>query len=311
MSEIRPILYQASEQRDIAFTHDDFTKIARIVHQEAGIALPAAKESLVYSRLAKRLRELGLKSFRQYVNLLSSAVDGDEMDCLVSALTTNTTHFMREKHHFDILAETVLPPLVAAARKGARVRLWSAACSSGEEAYGMAFALLDQCPEAGSLDLKILATDIDTQILALAEQGAYLPEQLTKLPEHQIENYFDGKVGEGGLRHVVASARALISFRQMNLIRPWPVRRVFDVVFCRNVAMYFDQAAQDKIWRCYADILQPNGYLFLGHSERLSASVRRCFMPVGMTVFRRNSELPISVGVPIPISKEKRNVLER
>lgn len=278
-----------SRTREFLLTSSEFKKIASIAYEETGILLPEAKEPLVYARLVKRLRFLGLSSFAEYIDLLSEQSGKHERTLLISALTTNTTRFNRENHHFEYLAEAVLPPLIAAARRGARVRLWSAACSSGEEAYEIAFSILRLCPEAVGLDIKILATDIDEEILALARRGVYSVRSISVLPEYTKNAFFADVKNNADLLSISTEVRALISFRQMNLILPWPVRGPFDVVFCRNVAIYFDAKTQDRIWKNFTDAIGIGGLLCIGHSERLSNAVRDNFDVVGMTMFRRRS----------------------
>lgn len=277
-------------ERDFPFTRADFTKIAQLVYAEAGITLPEVKEPLVYARLSRRLRDLRLDSFAQYTAALSRPGADEERRRLVSALTTNTTRFLREPHHFDLLTTQVLPPLIAHARRGGRVRLWSAACSSGEEAYSIAFSVLALCPEARSLDIRILATDIDEEILAQAREGSYTEHSLANLPHGLADRHFDPARKPGENRCVTADVRALLNFRQMNLIRPWPVKGPFDAVLCRNVVIYFDAATQDQIWHRFEATIPPGGYLFIGHSERLSASVKDRFDVVGMTAYRMRSK---------------------
>ncbi|MCE6950374.1 protein-glutamate O-methyltransferase [Cereibacter sphaeroides] len=283
-------------ERDLHLSPDDFHRLAQLAHAEAGLAMPDAKEPLVYARLVKRLRQLSIDSFGAYIDLLSQPDAGEERSMFVSSMTTNTTRFFREEHHFDLLADSVLPPILAAARRGARVRLWSAGCSSGEEPYSMAITILRLCPQAASYDLKILATDIDVQILAMAREGRFTEAVLSGLPEEARETFFGAPDAQGS-REVGPSLRALVTFKPMNLVKPWPVNGPFDVIFCRNVAIYFDAATQDRIWRGFAGTLSPGGYLFIGHSERLSPSVRHQFETVGMTSFRlRGSRDPGGQG---------------
>ncbi len=271
--------------RDFPFTASDFRQIAAIAREEAGISLPEIKEPLVYSRLVKRVRGLGLRSFEQYCALIASRDGVDERMHMISALTTNVTRFFREDHHFRHLEEVALPPLLAAARKGARLRLWSAGCSSGEEAYCLAFTLLRACPEAAKLDVKVLASDIDPQILQIAEAGRYRAAEMAQLPDW-VARYLRPDEGTA-TRAVGDQARALVSFRRLNLIRPWPVRGPFDVVFCRNVAIYFEPATQATLWQGFAGAMASGGFLYIGHSERMPDTMRAQFVMAGMTTYRR------------------------
>jgi chemotaxis protein methyltransferase CheR len=284
-------------ERTLRFTHADFHKIAAVAYQHAGIHFGDGKEALIYSRLAKRLRSLGLTEFSQYIDLLTGAGNEQEVQKFVSALTTNTTHFFRENHHFEQLANEVLPPLLAQARKGARVRFWSSACSSGEEAYCIAFTILDQCPEAAGLDIKILATDIDATILGTAIRGVYSSRATARLPPTVVQKYLEPTQDNAQTCRIRDAVSRMVSFRQMNLALPWPVKGPFDAVFCRNVVIYFDAATQERVWHQFASVIPVGGYLFTGHSERLSASVRPCFEIAGNTVHRRTA-YPMSHGNP-------------
>ncbi|MGC9447108.1 protein-glutamate O-methyltransferase [Cereibacter johrii] len=277
--------------RDPQLSQEDFQRIAELAHAEAGLTMPDAKEPLVYARLAKRLRQLSLTSFTAYLDLISRPEGRDERSMFISSMTTNTTRFFREEHHFELLAERVLPPLLEAARRGARVRLWSAGCSSGEEPFSMAITLLELCPDAGHYDIKILATDIDSKILGRAQAGCFAASSLAALPDAVLAQHF-GPPDPDGRREVSAELRTLVTFKPLNLVKPWPVTRPFDVIFCRNVAIYFDPATQNRIWRGFASTLAPGGHLFIGHSERLSHEVRHQFETVGMTSFRLRAPPP-------------------
>lgn len=285
--------------REYLFTRADFQRIVRISMDEAGIELTETKEPLVYSRLVKRLRTLGLQNFSQYCDLVSRKDETEERRLLISALTTNTTRFFRENHHFEMLIESILPGLLDRARHGGRVRIWSAGCSSGEEPYSIAFTVLKACPEIARHDFKILATDIDPQILSLAARGIYSEQVIGGLPPDQKAQFFSPAAPGATDRSVAAAARELITFKELNLIRPWPVKGPFDVVFCRNVAIYFDANTQDVVWRGFASVIETGGHLFIGHSERLSPSVKTVFEIVGMTAFRKLPGSPKSAG-PIP-----------
>ncbi len=273
---------------DIRFTDADFVAIARRAHRDFGLYLPDTKKDLVYSRLLKRLRQLGLRDFRPYCALIEGPEGADERLRMLSALTTNVTHFMREEHHFRMLRETILPPVLAAARSGRRVRLWSAGCSAGQEPYSLAFTVLDLCPEAAKLDLRILATDVDPEILARARDGVYRAEELSAIPEPARSRHVE-RSRDGDVFSIGQVARALIQFAELNLIESWPMRGQFDIVFCRNVAIYFDKDTQERLWQRFADIVAPGGHLFIGHSERISGPAEARFRSVGVTVYRHDA----------------------
>ena len=268
----------------------DFQRLAQLVRREAGLDLPEMKEVLVYSRLVARVRELGFTDFGQYADILAKPGAERERQRLINALTTNTTQFFREKHHFTYLTDNALPALVAQARKGGRLRLWSAGCSSGEEAYSLAFTLLAICPEAAQLDIRILATDIDADVLAQAIKGKYPATAVQKLPQALIARRFT-KI-DTDCWEVNEEARALIRFRPLNLIKPLPMRGPFDIIFCRNVAIYFDAETQDLLWQQLNAVTAAGGYLFLGHSERLSSPTKEDFGLQGVTIYRKRQGHP-------------------
>ena len=267
---------------EFLFTEDDFKKIANILHSHAGIALAEGKAALVYSRLAKRLRTLGLRSFREYCSLVEGQQGVDERQAMMAALTTNVTRYFREPHHFDHLREVVMPKLAETARRGGRVRLWSAACSNGQEPYSMAITVLTALPEAASLDVKILATDIDPNMIAEGKAGVYREDAVAPVPLDLRRKWFK-KSGAGW--EVADELRELVAFRELNLIGDWPMRGKFDVIFCRNVVIYFDEPTQERIWSRFAPALVPGGTLYIGHSERVSGPAASQFETTGLTTY--------------------------
>ncbi|HVK42365.1 MAG TPA: protein-glutamate O-methyltransferase [Phenylobacterium sp.] len=268
---------------EFLFTEDDFKKIAQILHSHAGIALAEGKAALVYSRLAKRLRSLGLRSFREYCSLVEGAQGIDERQAMMAALTTNVTRYFREPHHFDHLRDVVMPTLVDRARRGGRIRLWSAACSNGQEPYSMAITVLQALPDAANLDVKILATDIDPNMVAEGRAGIYREDAITPVPLDLRRKWF--KKAAGGAWEVADELRALVSFRELNLIGDWPMKGKFDVIFCRNVVIYFDEPTQERIWSRFAPLLEPGGTLYIGHSERVTGPGANLFETTGLTTY--------------------------
>jgi len=273
---------------EFPFTTEDFRKIAQILHSYAGIALADGKAALVYSRLAKRLRSLGLRSFREYCALIEGTEGVDERQTMMAALTTNVTRYFREPHHFDHLRDVVLPPLVERARKGGRVRLWSAACSNGQEPYSMAITVLAALPEAANLDVKILATDIDPNMVAEGRAGIYREEAVAPVPLDLRRRWFKKAQSEGSWE-VADELRALVSFRELNLIGDWPMKGKFDAIFCRNVVIYFDEPTQERIWSRFAPMLEPRGTLYIGHSERVTGAATSVFETTGLTTYTLRS----------------------
>jgi chemotaxis protein methyltransferase CheR len=249
------------------------------VKDEAGIVLPDNKANLMYSRLSKRVRECGLETFGEYCALVEESAG--ERQALIAAMTTNVTRFFRESHHFDHLRDSVLPDLIEAARKGARVRIWSSACSSGEEPYSVALTLLAAMPDAANTDILILASDVDPNMVATAKAGRYPIERLADIPKALHGRYIER---DGSHFRLADSVRGLLRFRQLNLLKDWPMRGGFDVIFCRNVMIYFDQDTQDAIWSRFARLLPQNGHLYIGHSERIASSQ---FLLTAQTAYRR------------------------
>ncbi|MGI6851759.1 CheR family methyltransferase [Mesorhizobium sp. 1B3] len=268
-------------------TVSDFRQIAAILHDDAGISLSESKAALVYARLAKRLRVLGLSSFRDYCAIVSNGNAVDERQKLVAALTTNVTKFFREKHHFDHLRQKVLPGLIERARKGGRVRIWSAGCSNGQEAYSAALVILQMMPDVLDYDFKLLASDIDPNMIAEGRIGAYAESAIEDVPA-ELRNRWLSRSRDGGETRwqVAEEARQLVAFRELNLFARWPMKRPFDVIFCRNVAIYFDKDKQADLWARFAGVLVPGGHLYIGHSERISGPAADIFVNDGITTWR-------------------------
>ncbi len=265
----------------------DFKDIAAMLYADAGIYMPESKTTLVYSRLVKRLRALNLESFREYCDLVGSPDGSDERLEMLSALTTNVTRFFREPHHFEHLSAHVLPPLLESARRGGRVRLWSAACSTGPEPYSMALAVLGLEPNAASLDIRILASDIDPRVVEEGRRGVYPAAALVEAPAALRKRYFTG-LGGDERRGLQASEelRRLVVFRTLNLNGGWPMAGKFHVIFCRNVVIYFDEQTQQAVWSKFAGKLERGGVLYIGHSERVTGPAAARFVSDGVTAYR-------------------------
>lgn len=274
---------------DYPLTRKDLAEIAGMIHSDAGIALNETKASLVYSRLSKRLRQIGLNSFRDYCALVGSAAGADERREMLSFLTTNFTRFFRENHHFEHLRTEVLPDLLTRARAGGRVRIWSSACSDGQEPYSIALTVLSMVPNVANYDFKILATDIDPKIIALAKAGVYDAQAIETVDAGMRSKWFSQTPEKRW--QVSDQVKQLITFKELNLMAQWPFRGQFDVIFCRNVVIYFDEATQAKIWVRYADLLPPGGHLYIGHSERLSGEGKDRFDNTGITTYRHKGRV--------------------
>jgi len=273
---------------EFAFTETDFRKISAMVHGDAGIHLPDAKATLVYSRLAKRLRALGLTSFKDYCALVAAGEGVDERQKMLAALTTNVTRFFREPHHFDHLRDKVLPPLLDAARRGGKVRIWSAACSSGQEPFSIAMTILSLMPEAPEKDVKILATDIDPNMVAEGRSGTYAAHLLDGVPDTFRKRWTT--TGPDGRVRMSDDLRTMVTFNELNLIGDWPMKGKFDAIFCRNVAIYFEDDTQARLWSRFAPLNQVNGALYIGHSERIQGPAVTAYKPDGVTTYRRVQE---------------------
>jgi chemotaxis protein methyltransferase CheR len=269
------------------FSERDFSIIASLANERYGLFLQPSKKSLVYSRLAKRLRALNLPSFETYCDFLNGPGGDNEQSQLLSALTTNVTHFFREMHHFEFLRDKLAPELLEKAKNGRQVRLWSSACSAGQEAYCIAAALLIAAPEFAHLDVKILATDIDPQILQKARRGCYPLDQLEAIPVTWRSRMLSQKSNIASEIEMHDDLHQMISFGELNLIDHWPMRGKFDVIFCRNAAIYFDKKTQSRLWKRFANHLTSSGKLMIGHSERLNGPAESEFESVGITTYAK------------------------
>lgn len=284
----------AAGANEFDFTAKDFQAVARIALERAGISLNESKKTMVYARLSKRLRAHGFQNFSQYLNFVDDPGNTQEMSALIAALTTNVTAFFREGHHFEYLRLKALPPLIQRAKMGDRIRLWSSACSTGEEPYSMAMTIFKLCPEAPNLDIRILATDVNEQVVEKARAGQYPTESQQQVPGDLRTGSFV-PVATGEKVEISHPVRSLITFNQLNLFEPWPFKGKFDIIFCRNVAIYFDKPTQEKLWAALADRLHIGGHLFIGHSERISGRAATHLNAEGVTHYTKaNSANPIS-----------------
>jgi chemotaxis protein methyltransferase CheR len=263
----------------------EFTFIRHVVGENAGIVLGPNKRLLVQSRLARRLRDLGLRSYREYCEHVQRS-GPEELVGLINALTTNVTAFYREKHHFEALADFMLPEAMARNARSRRLRIWSAGCSTGEEPYCVAMTAAAVLAKDPGWDFKILATDIDSDVIAFAQQGIYPLDRVATLPPERLRDCFQKGTGvQAGKALVRAQLRAAVSFRVLNLLHPWPMQGPFDVIFCRNVMIYFDQETRDKLIARFAQMLAPGGYLCIGHAESIHYTDAPVEL-VGRTIYR-------------------------
>ena len=261
----------------------EFARLAAIAAKEAGLSIPSSKKSLVQSRISRRMRELGLRDCGAYLARLDT--DASETRELISVLTTNVSNFYRERHHFEYLLAKVVPHLAEKLRRGGRVRIWSAGCSSGQEPYTIAIELLKAMPEASSADILVLGSDIDPKILRRAVDGVYTHADLEPVAPPDRRAFFQA-AGDGQMR-VADRVRALVRFRELNLHAAWPMKGTFDAIFCRNVVIYFDDEVQRRLWPRFRDKLEPEGCLFLGHSERIHPLDDTGFRTAGVTIYQK------------------------
>ena len=287
-----PVLAGAVDVGEFPLTTRDFDRIAAIVHAEAGILLQSNKMNLVYSRLAKRLRILKLSSFKEYCALVANPEEHDERGAMIRALTTNVTRFFREPHHFEHLKTNLLPALRANAMKGGRIRLWSAACSSGQEPYSMALTLLSMFPDACSYDVKILATDIDENMVEKGQAGIFDRSTIADVPADLRQRWFTPLEKHSGAMQAGEELRTLVTFKKLNLIGTWPMKTKFDAIFCRNVVIYFDADTQITLWSRIVPLLTPSGALYIGHSERVSGPAEKLLVSDGITTYRPQGSRP-------------------
>jgi len=264
---------------EFLFTDNDFARVRTLIHRRAGIALGEQKRQMVYSRLSRRLRELGLPEFSTYLARLESSTDGDEWQSFINSLTTNLTSFFRESHHFPTLAEFVR-------KRRQPLEIWCAAASTGEEPYSIAITLIEALGAQAAGSARIIATDIDTAVLARASAGVFSLDQVSRLGEARLKRFFSKGTGSNsGKVRIRPDVAAMVKFSRLNLLdRAWPVKEPVDAIFCRNVMIYFDKPTQKEILDRFAPLLKPGGLLFAGHSENASL-VNPAFKSLGHTVY--------------------------
>ena len=274
---------ESSGHREFVFTDKNFATIREIAYQVSGIKLSDHKRNMVYGRLARRLRKLNLHSFDDYCSIIQQD-NSAEFGEFINALTTNLTSFFRENHHFEFLRDTVCPALRAKPGIKKRLRAWSAGCSTGEEPYSIAITLAAHL-DLSRFDVKVLATDLDSNVVAKGKAGIYPIERIEALaPEVQKKNFTRSKDGKSV--QVRANYANLITFKVLNLLQPWPMKGPFDFVFCRNVVIYFDKDTQRVLFDRIADLIVDGGYLFIGHSENLHKVSNR-FRSLGKTIYQK------------------------
>lgn len=267
------------------FSNQHFEQLRELVYKLTGISMSDHKKDLLYGRLTRRLRILGIDNFDDYYNILKNN-PGDELQNFINAVTTNLTSFFREKHHFDYLRDKVIPEkLKDNSLRG--LRIWSAGCSTGEEPYSLAMMLRESIPDIDRMEVKIFASDLDTNVVETASQGVYDAKRVEGMESARIKRWFQRGTGDNvGKVRVRKELRDMIDFQQVNLMQDWPKKEKYDVVFCRNVVIYFDKETQKVLFNRFADVIKPKQHLFIGHSETLHKLTDK-FQLIGKTVYRR------------------------
>ena len=273
--------------REFQFGQKEFQFLSKLIYNRSGIVLPGHKMDLIYGRLARRLRALGLATFRDYCALLHADESGQETAYMINAITTNLTRFFREEHHFEHLKEYVLKPFLEQVHRpgGARkLRIWSAGCSTGEEPYSIAMTIAEVLGVPVGHDIKVLATDLDTTVIEKGRQGSYRVSDLETLPKGLRRQFF--VAGGSDTEVIVESVKSLVTFRQLNLVDPWPIKGPFDAIFCRNTMIYFDKPTKTSLVARFRDLLAPGGVLYVGHSESFTAP-QSDLRSIGRTAYTR------------------------
>ncbi len=282
---------RAVQDREFDLSDRDYSFLSELVYERTGIVLGDHKREMVYGRLSRRLRALGIDSFSEYCDLVKGSAGDSEMGFLINAITTNLTRFFRESHHFDHLRDSLVPDLRRQSQETGRrrLRIWSAGCSSGEEPYTIAMVLRDAMTEIDGWDARILATDLDTSMLRIGSEGSYPADVVEGLPQGFGKRFFTRTTSDGSVRYTAQeSIRRLISFKQLNFQAKWPMKGPFDAIFCRNVMIYFDNPTKSRMIEQFAELLPPGGYLYVGHAESLRSDAAM-FEPVGKSTYRKKS----------------------
>ena len=271
---------------DYSITPKEFEQFRALIYQECGISLNESKKTLLVSRLSKRLRTLELDSFQAYYDRIAGQTESDEFTLLLDLVSTNKTDFFREPKHFDFLREQILPTL----QSTRRIRIWSSASSSGEEPYTIAMTLYDSVPDPERWDFQILASDISTRVLARAASGVYEDERVRDLPTETVERHFlKGKGDRSGMIKIKPHLTQMVRYRRINLMDDtFPIKTPLDLIFCRNVMIYFDRPTQAKLVSKFHHYLKPGGYLFIGHSESLQR-LDQPFKSVAPTIYQKEA----------------------
>jgi chemotaxis protein methyltransferase CheR len=273
-------------QREFIMTDADFKSVSDLAYEFTGIVLGPQKRDMVYGRLARRLRDVGLTYVVDYIKIVKNDCN-QEVSRFINAITTNLTSFYREEHHFDFISTTLIPELKKTNEKTKKIRAWSAGCSTGEEPYSLAITFKENM-DLQDWDLKILATDLDSQALNKGQQGIYDLERIESIKPSYKKKWFLKDKNQPDVVKVKPEIQALTKFKRLNLLEEWPMKGPFDFIFCRNVVIYFNAETQSVLFDRYADMLKDGGYLIIGHSESLDRGCHR-FRSIGKTIYQKIS----------------------
>ena len=275
-----------NKTREFKFTEKDFNSLRKISNQHTGIIVTDDKYDMYYSRLVKRIRKLGLKSFSEYVSYLK-ANEAAEFTPFIDSITTNLTSFFREKHHFDQMRSELIPEMCQRSDVSGGIKIWSAGCSTGEEPYTIAMTFAEGLANKPGMKAKIMASDIDTTVLSKASSGVYDIERVQGLPGNIKKRwFFRGKGSNSGKVKISPELHKMMEFKQVNLMQDWPMKERFHLLFCRNVVIYFDRPTKIKLFERFANQIVEGGFMILGHSESLQGLTDR-FETIGKTVYRK------------------------
>jgi len=286
MENIVATKMKQDKTREFEFTEEIFKKVCLLVKSHTGIVLADGKQDMVYGRLTRRLRALDLPDFDSYLKIIEQG-DEEELIHLVNAITTNLTSFFREEHHFEYLKSNVFPELLEKNAPTRKIRIWSAGCSTGEEPYSIAITVREFFADYPGWDVKIIATDLDSNVVAKAAKGVYDKARVDGVSLEDKQRWMKrGKGDKSELVKMKAELQELITFKQLNLLHEWPIKGPIDIIFCRNVVIYFDKDTQRTLFARYADVLSTEGHLFIGHSENMFNVCDR-FESLGRTIYQR------------------------
>lgn len=274
----------SDKQREFLYTREDFDFLRKMSNEHSGILVPDDKFDMFYSRLSKRVRMHGLTNFKEYCLYLKNNPE-KEFTEFINAVTTNLTSFFREMHHFEYLKNSAIPEILKKNAAKKTIRVWSAGCSTGEEPYSIAMTLLENVPS--NWEIKILATDLDTNVLQTAADGIYTNDRVAGLPADVLKRWFKKGKGRQAVKvRMNPELQAIISFRQLNLMKEWPMKSYFDFIFCRNVLIYFDRETKENLAQRYSSFLSSGSHLFIGHSESLN-NLDTGFELIGQTIYKK------------------------